>query len=409
MPSAAASSPSSAIPAFTPTPTPGPAGWNAALEAIPYSGIRRMFNTAAQMKDVIHLSIGQPDFATPSHVIDAHIAALREGRTAYTMDAGLPELLAALAENYSRRHNVKLTPDNFVQTSGGSEAIFLMITALAQPGKEVICIEPSFVMFQPLVRLAGAVPRVVVTTAETGYQVDPQRVIDAMNDKTCAIVLNSPGNPTGALYPASTIKAICEAAAQRGITILSDEVYDRLVLDPVEYPSVLKYMPDPNLAIVASSFSKTYAMPGLRIGYLISSPTNITSLRRYHMFTSTVGSTPGQIAAAAAVRGPQECVDAMVAEYRKRRDRIVQLVEKTPNLTAYRPQGAFYIMPSFPRGVDGSDVTMRLLKDTGVCTIPGDTFGESCRNAMRISFATSMEMIEAAFERMTPWFARQSF
>jgi aspartate/methionine/tyrosine aminotransferase len=383
--------------------------WNPALDALPYSGIRRMFNTAAQMKDVIHLSIGQPDFPTPPHIIDAHVAALREGKTAYTLDAGLPDLLAGLAESYSQRHGLALTPDHFVQTSGGSEAVFLAITSIAAPGREVICIEPSFVLFKPVARYAGAEVRTVVTTAAQGYQVDPQEVIDAITPRTAAVILNSPGNPTGTVYPAETIAAICQAAAKRGVVVISDEVYDRLLLDGGEYPSALTSSPDPDLTIVASSFSKTYAIPGLRIGYLISSPSNIATLRRYHMYTTTVGNTPGQIAAAAALRGPQDSVDAMVAEYRRRRDRIVELVGRVPQLRGYRPQGAFYIMPSLPEGTDSSEVAMRLLKETGVCTVPGDTFGESCRNTLRISFATALDKIEAAFERMTPWFARQSF
>jgi aminotransferase len=401
---------------MTATTTPAappmtPPHWNPALDALPYSGIRRMFNVAAQMKDVIHLSIGQPDFPTPPHILDAHIRALQEKKTTYTMDAGLPDLLAALADDYSKRYSIKLTPDHFVETSGGSEAIYLAVMSIAAPGKEIICIEPSFVLFQPLVQMAGASVKVIVTTAEKGYQVDPQEVIDAMGPNTAGVILNSPGNPTGAVYPESTVRAICEAAEKRGVTVISDEVYDRILLDqtPREYASVLKFMQGSDHAIVASSFSKTYAMPGMRIGYLIASPGNMQTLRRFHMFTTTVGNTPGQWAAAAAVRGPQDAVEQMVGEYRKRRDRIAQLVDQTPHLRGYRPGGAFYIMPSYPRGRPSSEVAMQLLQDTGVCCVPGDTFGASAANALRISYATSMEKIEAAFERMIPWFARQSF
>src|SRR5262249_41286493 len=149
-------------------------------------------------------------------------------------------------------------------------------------------------------------------------------------------------------------------------------------------------------ALVASCFSKTYSMPGLRIGWLASGTKNIEVVRRYHMFTTTVGNTPAQWAAAAAIRADQACVGAMVAEYRRRRDRIVELVAPTPHLTGYRPQGAFYIMPSLPEGVDGTDVALRMLQEIRVCAIPGETFGESCRNALRISYATSLDRIEAA-------------
>jgi aminotransferase len=383
--------------------------WNPALEALPLSGIRRMFNLAATMRDVIHLSIGQPDFPTPAPIVEAHVTALLEDKTHYTMDAGLPELLEALAAYYGARYGRPLAPENFVETTGGSEAIYLAITAVAAPGREVIVIEPSFVLFQPLVSMMGAEIRRIITRADRGYQVDPGEVIAAMGPKTCAVILNSPGNPTGTVYPRETIEAICLAAAERGVVVISDEVYDRLVLDGGEYPSVLALAPDLEGVIVGSSFSKTYSMPGLRVGWLVSGSRNIETLRRYHMFTNTVGNTPAQWAAAAAVRGDQSAVDMMVSEYRRRRDRVVDLVAATPHLTGYCPQGAFYIMPSLPAGTDGTDVALRLLSETGVCTIPGSTFGESCRNALRISYAASLDRIQAAFERMIPWFEKQSF
>jgi aminotransferase len=376
---------------------------------LPLSGIRRMFNLAATMKDVIHLSIGQPDFPTPAPIVEAHVQALREDKTHYTMDAGLPELLEALATYYGARYGRPLTPENFLETTGGSEAIYLAITSLAAPGREVIVIEPSFVLFQPLASMMGAAIRRIVTRADRGYQVDPEEVIAAMGPKTCAVILNSPGNPTGTVYPRETIEAITVAAAERGVVVISDEVYDRLVLDGAEYPSALGLAPDLEGVIVGSSFSKTYSMPGLRVGWVVSGKKNIETLRRYHMFTTTVGNTPAQWAAAAAVQGDQSAVDVMVCEYRKRRDRIVDLAAATPHLTGYRPEGAFYIMPSLPPGTDGTDVALRLLTETGVCTIPGGTFGDSCRNALRISYATSLDRIEAAFERMIPWFEKQSF
>ena len=201
--------------------------------------------------------------------------------------------------------------ENLLETTGAGEAIFLAVTSLAAPGREVIVIEPSFVLFQPLVGLAGGSVRRIVTTAEKGYQVDPQEVIDAMGPRTCAVILNSPGNPTGAVYPASTVQAICQAAARRGITVISDEVYDRLVLDEMESPSVLNCDLDLDHLIVASSVSKTYSMPGMRVGWLISSRKNLKTLRRYHTYTTTVGNTPGQWASVAALQGDQSCVDRM--------------------------------------------------------------------------------------------------
>jgi aminotransferase len=382
--------------------------WNPSLAALPFSPIRRMFNTAAQMKDVVHLSIGQPDFPMPPHVAEAMIQAIRDGKTRYELDAGLPQLREAVAEFYQGYHGLELGPQNVLITTGCCEAMFMALTAAVKPGREVIVVEPVFVLAH-IIGMAGGIVRPLVTTAEDGYQVDPQQAIDAMNDKTCAVMINSPGNPTGTVYPRQTIQAICEEAARRNLAVISDEVYDRLILDGQDYASAMTCSPSLENVIMTSSVSKTYSMAGLRLGWAISSEANIEDLQRYHMFISTTENTPTQWAALEALRGDQSCVNTMVAAYRERRDRIVELVEQAPRLQGYRPGGAFFIMPSLPAGVDGFDVAMRMLKEIGVCTIPGGTFGASCNNALRISYATSMDQIELAFERMIPWLSRQSF
>jgi aspartate/methionine/tyrosine aminotransferase len=382
--------------------------WNPALDRLPFSPIRRMFNTAATMTDVLHLSIGQPDFPTPPHIIEAHVKALREGKTRYELDAGLPQLRGAVADLYNRLYHISLEPENVLITTGCCQAMFMAIHAVVRPGMEVIVVEPVFV-FVHVIEQAGGVPVRIVTTAENGYQVDPRQVIDAMSERTCAVMLNSPGNPTGAVYPKETIAAICAEAERRGIAVISDEVYDRLILDDQPYASALQHAPSLDHLIMTSSCSKTYSMAGLRLGWAISSKANIEALQRFHMFVSTTENTATQYAALAAVTGPQDCVDAMVAEYRRRRDRIVQIVRSSPRMTAYSPGGAFFITPSLPKGVDSFEVAMRLLREARVCTIPGGAFGKSCNNALRISFATSMNVIEEAFGRMISWLERQSF
>jgi aminotransferase len=381
--------------------------WHPALAALPFSPIRQMFNTAAEMEDVIHLSIGQPDFAMPEHVVDAHVRALREGKTRYEMDAGLPQLRVAVAEFYNQQYGSQLTERNVLITTGCCQAMFMALTAAVQPDREVIVIEPYFVLAH-IVGVAGAIPHSITTHAANGYQVDPQEVIDAMNDRTCAIMLNSPGNPTGTVYPRETVKAICHAAEERGIVVISDEVYDRLVFDG-PYASALTCAPSLDKLIMSSSVSKTYSMAGLRLGWAISSEDNIVQLQRYHMFISTTENTPTQWAALAALKGDQSCVQRMLDEYRRRRDRIVELVDAAPHLTGYVPGGAFFIMPSLPAGADSFDVAMRMLREARVCTIPGGAFGKSCNNALRISYATSMDQIEAAFERLNPWLQKLSF
>ena len=383
--------------------------WNPALLTIPVPGIRKMVNLAATMDDVIHLSIGQPDMPAPGHVVEATVDALHAGQTGYTMDAGLPELLEALAGYYSGRYARELLPENFLVTTGATEAIYLALTATSAPGREFIVPDPSFMLYAPLIRINGGIVKPVTTRAENNHQLDPQEVIDAIDRNTFAIVLNSPSNPTGTLYPRETIEAIVEEAAYRGVYIISDEVYDHLVYDDREYPSVLSCCSDLDHVMVINSFSKTFSMAGMRIGWLTASQGAIKKLRRYHMFTTTVANTPCQWGGVAALKGDRTFVNDMLAEYTRRRDRLVTLVDETPNLRGYKPGGAFYIFPSLPEGVNGSNVALRMLREIGVCTIAGDTFGDSCANALRISYSTSLENIERAFERIIPWMARQDF
>ena len=355
--------------------------WNPAMHAIPVSGIRRMVNRAAELDDVIHLSIGQPDFGTPKHIVDAFVHALQAGQTGYTMDAGLPELLTALKDYYSERYRSTLSEDNFLVTTGATEGIYLLLTGMAAPGREFILADPTFLLYAPLIRMNGGQVRTVSTKASEGHQIDPERIINMIRPNTHAIVLNSPNNPTGTVYPRETIEWLCQEAAYRGVEIISDEVYENLVLDDIDYPSVLTTSMDLDRVSVVSSFSKTYSMTGLRVGWVVADQNTIRTLRRYHMFTTTVASTPAQWAGVAALKGDQSCVDNMVAEFRRRRDRVVDLVADTPGLTGYWPQGAFYIAPELPAGVDSANFAMRMLEETGVCMVPGDTFGEEIGRA----------------------------
>lgn len=383
--------------------------WNPAMQAIPVPGIRRMVNMAATMKDVIHLSIGQPDLPTPKHIIDAYIDALNAGQTGYTTDAGLPELLIALRDYYNRRYNRKLTRENILITSGATEAMYLAISSTAQPGRQFIVTDPSFLLYAPLIRMNGGEVKYIQTRPEDNHQLDPDEVIQSIGPRTYAIILNSPNNPTGAVYPRSTIEAIVEECAYRGIQIYSDEVYDHLVFDEEDYASVLNCSVDLDNLMCVSSFSKTFSMAGLRVGWVISSQATIKSLRRYHMFTTSVANTPAQFAGVAALTGSQNCVREMVDIYRERRDKIVELIEQTPHMTGYKPGGAFFAFPTLPPHVDGSDLALRMLKETGVCTVPGDAFGDHTGNALRLSFSTTCERLEEAFDRIIPWMAKQKF
>ena len=293
-------------------------------------------------------------------------------------------------------------------TTGCCQAKFIALTAAIRPGKEFVMIEPWFVLGH-IPGMVGGIPNIVVTTAENGYQPDPAEIIGRFSEKTAAVLLNSPSNPSGALYPESTMRTVCEAAEERGISVISDEVYDRIILEDEPYASALNCSPSLDHLLVCSSLSKSYAMSGLRLGWIISSKENIIDLQRYHMFISTTENTPTQWAAVAALRGDQGPVDEMVRAYRERRDVIMKWIEKAPHLTGYRPGGAFFIMPALPEGTDSFDVTFRMLEEARVCVVPGGAFGDSSNNALRMSFAASIETINDAFERMIPWLEKQSF
>lgn len=385
------------------------ARWHPSMQAIPVPGIRRMVNMAAEMDDVIHLSIGQPDLPTPRHVTDAMIDALQAGQTGYTMDAGLPELLVALRDYYGARYNRKLTTENILVTSGATEAMYLALSATAAPGRQFLVVDPSFLLYAPLIRMNGGEVKFIPTRAENGHQLDPDEIIRNIGMRTFAVVLNSPNNPTGAVYPRETIEAIIEECAFRGIQVFSDEVYDHLVLDDDEYASVLGCGTDLDNIMCISSFSKTYSMAGLRVGWVISSQGAIRKLRRYHMFTTSVANTPAQFGGVAALQGDQQCVRDMIEIYRERRDVITDLVNQTPHLTGYKPGGGFFVFPDLPDHVDASDVCLRMLQETGVCAVPGDAFGESCTNSIRFAFSATTERIQEAFDRIIPWMKKQKF
>ena len=259
------------------------------------------------------------------------------------------------------------------------------------------------------VRLLGGQPVFYELERHDGYLPDPDRIASLVTPRTKALFLNTPNNPTGAVLPPERIEAILSVTSERGVWVISDEVYDHLVYDGKEYPSVLSCCSDLDHVMVISSFSKTFSMAGMRIGWLMASQGAIKKLRRYHMFTTTVANTPCQWAGVAALRGERTFIDNMLVEYQRRRDRLVDLVKATPHLTGYRPDGAFYLFPSLPEGVNGGNVALKLLRETGVCTVAGETFGDSCSNALRISYSTSLDQIEAAFERIIPWMEKQDW
>ncbi len=367
----------------------------------PPSGIRKFFDIAATMKNVISLGIGEPDFVTPPPILQAGIASLQRGETAYTSNSGTIELRRALAQNLAARYQVSYDPESeIIITVGVSEALYLVCTAVLNPGDEVIIPEPCFVAYGPEVSFAGGAPVYVPTTMANDFMVTAEAIEAAVTPRTKALLLGYPNNPTGAVMTRERMEEVTAVAQKHDLLIISDEIYDRLV-----YGIAHTCVPAlPGLAertILLGGFSKDYAMTGWRIGYACANPEILGAMRKVHQYTIMSAPTTGQMAALAAFTpAAEEHVEAMRAEYDRRRRLIVDGFN-TLGLDCFEPRGAFYAFPSIARtGMSGDEFAMKLLEEEEVAMVPGEAFGPSGAGFMRASYATAYEKIEDALNRL---------
>lgn len=371
------------------------------------SGIRRFFDIAATMKDVISLGIGEPDFTTPAPILDAGIQSLQRGETHYTSNAGKLELRQAIAENLQRLYGVRYDPVNeIIVTVGVSEALYLAMTALLDPGDEVIIPTPCFVSYQAEVILAGGVPVEIPTRMEDNFQVDPARIRDAITPRTKVIFVGYPSNPTGAVAERERLLEIAKIAEQNDLVIVSDEIYDRLVYDfqHVCVPSLGESVK--RRTILLGGFSKSYAMTGWRIGYA-AAPVDFTKgMLRVHQYTIMSAPTTAQDAALEALTNGESHVQEMLAEYNRRRRLIVDGFNRL-GLTTFEPRGAFYAFPKIgASGMDDETFAERLLREEHVAVVPGNAFGPGGEGFVRACYATAYEQIEEALHRMERFMQR---
>ncbi|BAJ62347.1 pyridoxal phosphate-dependent aminotransferase [Anaerolinea thermophila] len=363
------------------------------------SAIRKFFDIAATMQDVISLGIGEPDFDTPAPIVQAGIRSLQAGYTHYTSNSGVMELRQALAEHLERLYGVHYDPTEIIITVGGSEALYLAASATLDPGDEVIIPTPCFVSYQAQVHMAGGVPVEVPCRMENNFEVDPQDVAAAITPRTKAILLGFPSNPTGAIARRETLLEIARLAEEHDLLVMSDEIYDRLVYDGqhVCFPSL------PGMwkrTILLGGFSKDYAMTGWRIGYAAAPHAILQGLLRLHQYTVMCASTTAQMAAIEALRNGEEYVQQMVAEYDRRRRLIVKGLNEI-GLPTFEPKGAFYAFPKVSvTGLDDETFASRLLTEERVAVIPGSGFGAGGEGHVRISYATAYEKLEEALRRM---------
>ncbi len=354
---------------------------------IEISGIRKCFEGAGP--GAINLGLGQPDFDTPEHIKRAAIKAIEKGFTGYTPNCGYPELRSALAEKFRAENGIECSPEEIMVTSGASEALFLAIAALVDRGDEVLIGDPSFLSYSALTKLVGGRPVDVPLNDE--LRLSPEDLEERITAKTKLIIINSPSNPTGAVQTEDEMKAIAEMADDKDVGVISDEVYEHFIYEG-KNASPGKYSEN---VITVNAVSKTYAMTGWRVGYMVAKGCALEELLKIHQYAQACACSISQKAALAAITGPQECVYQMRDEFRRRRDLLVEGFREM-GIDLIEPKGAFYL---FPRVGDGDSVAARLGK-AGVIVVPGSAFGQCGREHIRISYAASRANLEEALKRM---------
>lgn len=370
------------------------------VASVPPSGIRRFFDIAATMPDVISLGIGEPDFVTPEPMLRAGIRSLERGETSYTSNSGTAELRNALSDHLDKLYGVRYDPNTeMLITVGVSEAMYLGMTSILDPGDEVIVPQPCFVAYTPEVVFAGGTPVTLACKVENNFQVTAAEIEARITPKTKALLIGFPSNPTGAVMSRERMLEIAAVAEKYDLLVISDEIYDRLVYGTQHVCfSSLPGMKARTLLL--GGFSKDYAMTGWRIGYIAGPAEILGAARKVHQYTIMSAPTTGQAAALAALQHGEEHVQRMVAEYDRRRKLIVGGLNAL-GLDCFEPRGAFYAFPSIAKtGMSSDAFCDTLLKEEQVATIPGSAFGDGGDGYVRMAYATSYEKIETALERM---------
>jgi aminotransferase len=370
------------------------------------SGIRKFFDIVATMKDVISLGIGEPDFMTPQPIVDAGIRSLHSGETHYTSNAGMLELRREIAIHLERLYGVVYDPaKEIIATVGVSEALYLALTALLNPGDEVIIPTPCFVSYQAEVILAGGVPVELPSRVEDGFQVNLAALEAAITPRTKAILIGYPNNPTGAVASREVLLAVGHLAQAHDLVVISDEIYDRLVYG-VAHVCFAALPGMRERTITLGGFSKDYAMTGWRIGYAAGPAGIIKGLVRIHQYTIMSAPTVSQHAAIEALQHGEQYVQQMCAEYDRRRRLIIDGLNEL-GLTCFEPKGAFYAFPNISAsGMDDETFAQRLLEEERVAVVPGSSFGAGGDGFVRCSYATAYEKIEEALLRMSRFMYR---
>ena len=354
----------------------------------------------ARGRSIIHLEIGEPDFDTPGHIVAAAQQALEEGATHYGPGAGLPELRQAVAVYLKRWRGLDVDPARVVITPGGKPIMFFAILALINPGDEVIYPDPGFPIYESMARFVGGTPVAMPLREERNFRFDPDEFHGLVTDRTRLIIINSPHNPTGSVLTRADLEVIAEVARERDIVVLSDEIYSRLLYSG-QHESVARLDGMLDRTIILDGWSKTWAMTGWRLGFGVFPPELIPHVERLISNSVSCTASFAQEAAIAALEGPQDAVDSMLAEFSARRAAIVRGLNALPGVRCLEPDGAFYAFPNITStGFSSRDLADRLLQEAGVACLSGTAFGQYGEGFIRFSYANSLPNIEEALERM---------
>ena len=354
----------------------------------------------AQGRHIIHLEIGQPDFPTPLHIKEAAKQALDDGWTGYGPTAGLPECREAIAQYVATTRGIDVTASNVCVVPGGKPIMYFVMTALLEPGDEVIYPNPGFPIYESLVDFLGATRVPMPLVEERGFSFDLDRFERSLSPRTKLVVLNSPGNPTGGVIPAADLARIAELVRDRDLIVLSDEIYSRIWYD--ERPeSITQFEGLLPKTVILDGFSKTYSMTGWRLGYGVMPTWLAAAVERLMVNSNSCTASFTQRAGVAALQGPQDCVEAMVAEFRRRRDVMVAGLNAIPGFRCTVPAGAFYAFPNITAtGMDSRTLADLLLNEAGVSCLSGTAFGDYGDGYLRLSYANSLENIERALDQI---------
>jgi aminotransferase len=369
---------------------------------LPESTIGQMLKLCAESKDVISLGPGEPDFSSPLNIIRAAKKALDRKMTHYSPVAGRSDFVEAVIRKLKKDNGIAAAPENIIVTCGSTEAILLGLIATVDPGEGVMVPDPGFLSYTPTVEVLNGMPITIPLAEEDGFQLNmdvmKKRVI---KKKTRALIINTPSNPTGTVFSRKVLEEVADFAVENSLLVMSDEAYEKLVYGDAKHVSIGSLNGMDKHVMTLHSFSKTYAMPGFRLGYACGPAEIIGAMTKLHIFSSLCAPTVSQLAGMEALKGPQTAVEKMRREYDRRRRMIVKRCREIAGMACLEPKGAFYLFPNIRSfGLSSYDFCMKLLKEARVATIPGTEFGSCGEGYIRLSYATAYEKIEKAMDRI---------